>query len=73
MSKPLNRTSFVLLLLAAIGAGALSGSIIGFLVVRRPRSLERDAMAETVDDLKRRAEKILDELSHSAASSSHVQ
>ena len=43
-----------------MGAGALTGLIIG-LLVRRAGPPEQ--MSETVDDLKRRAEMILSELS----------
>ena len=45
---------------AGMSAGALTGLVIG-LLVRRPAPPEQ--MSETVDDLKRRAELILSELS----------
>ena len=45
---------------AGMGAGALTGLVIG-LLVRRPAPPEQ--ISETVDDLKRRAEMILSELS----------
>lgn len=45
---------------AGMGAGALTGLAIG-LLARRPAPSEQ--MSETVDDLKRRAEMILSELS----------
>ena len=52
-------------MLAGIGAGALTGTILGLLVVRRPRSGPYEEMTETVDDLKRRAEQILTDLAQS--------
>ncbi len=70
MPDSAHRNSLGLLLLAAIGAGALSGAALGLLLARRPHALAGDEITESVDDLKRRAEKILDELSQSAASSS---
>ncbi len=63
MTDSQNRNSLGLVLLAAIGAGALSGALLGLMIVRRPRGLSEVAITETVDDLKRRAEKILEELS----------
>lgn len=45
-----------------MGAGALTGLIIG-LIVRRPQPSAHEEISETVDDLKRRAELILSELS----------
>ena len=63
MSDSQNRNSLGLVLLAAVGAGALSGALLGLMIVRRPRVLSEVAITETVDDLKRRAEKILEELS----------
>jgi hypothetical protein len=63
MSDSQNRSSLGLVLLAAIGAGTLSGALLGLMIVRRPRVLREVTITETVDDLKRRAEKILEELS----------
>ena len=60
-----NRSSLGLVLLAAVGAGTLSGALLGLMIVRRPRLLSDVTITETVDDLKRRAEKILEELSQS--------
>jgi len=45
-----------------MGAGALTGLVIG-LIVHRPPPSAQEEMSETVDDLKRRAELILSELS----------
>ena len=45
-----------------MGAGALTGLVIG-LLVRRPPPAAPEEISETVDDLKRRAEMILTELS----------
>jgi len=63
MTDSQNRGSLGLVLLAAVGAGTLSGALLGLMIVRRPRLLSDVTITETVDDLKRRAEKILEELS----------
>ena len=47
---------------AGMAAGALTGLVIGLLVHRPPPSAPEE-ISETVDDLKRRAELILSELS----------
>ena len=47
---------------AGMSAGALTGLVIG-LLVRRPQPHAEEEISETVDDLKRRAELILSELS----------
>lgn len=60
---------FWILILAGIGAGVLTGTLLGLLAVRRPREEAHDEMTETVDDLKRRAEQILIELSQTYAAS----
>ena len=60
------------LILAGIGAGALTGALLGLLATRRPRMQARDEIGETVDDLKRRAEQILTELSQTYAASSET-
>ena len=49
--------------LAGIGAGALTGVLLAALALRRPHAPAQDEINETVDDLKRRAERILTELS----------
>lgn len=59
--------SIGLLILAGIGAGALTGALLGLMVSRRPRVRAHDEIGETVDDLKRRAEQILTELSQTHA------
>lgn len=61
------QSSIGLLILAGIGAGALTGALLGLLASRRPRAQARDEIGETVDDLKRRAEQILTELSQTHA------
>ena len=58
--------SIGLLILAGVGAGALTGALLGLLASRRPHPQARDEMGETVDDLKRRAEQILTELSQTS-------
>ena len=63
------QSSIGLLILAGIGAGALTGALLGLLASRRPRAQARDEIGETVDDLKRRAEQILSELSQSSIAS----
>lgn len=61
--------SIGLLILAGLGAGALTGALLGLLASRQPRAQARDEIGETVDDLKRRAEQILAELSQTDAAS----
>ena len=53
--------------LAGAGAGALAGAAVGVLALRRPAAPAPEEISETVDDLKRRAEMILTELSRSPA------
>ena len=64
-----DRNSIWLLILAGIGAGALTGALLGLLASRRPARRPAMRSAETVDDLKRRAEQILTELSQTSAAS----
>lgn len=54
-----------MLILAGIGAGALTGVLLGLLALRRPQTQVQEEISETVDDLRRRAELILTELSRS--------
>ncbi len=54
------RPNLALFVTAGMGAGALTGLVIGLLV---RRSAPAEPISETVDDLKRRAEMILSELS----------
>lgn len=65
MTKP-DRLTLGMFVAAGMGAGALTGLVIG-LLVRRPAPPEQ--ISETVDDLKRRAEMILSELSKDHAPS----
>ena len=64
MSDP-PRANIGILVLAGIGAGALTGVLVGLLALRRPHTQAQEEISETVDDLKRRAELILTELSRS--------
>ena len=73
MSDRDRQNSIGLLVLAGIGAGALTGALLGLLAVRRPPSARRDEMTDTVDDLKRRAEQILSELSQGTSPVSRSQ
>ena len=57
------------LVLAGVGAGTLAGVMMGLLALRRPRGQSPEEISETVDDLKRRAEMILTELSRQAPNS----
>lgn len=66
------QNSIGLLILAGVGAGALTGALLGFLAIRRPRVQNRDEIGETVDDLKRRAEQILSELSQTTIAAAEV-
>ena len=61
--------SIGLLILAGVGAGALTGALLGLMATRRPRVQARDEISETVDDLKRRAEQILTELAQTPVAS----
>lgn len=72
MSDQDQRSSIGLLILAGIGAGALTGALLGLLASRRPRAQARAEIGETVDDLKRRAEQILAELSQTPIASSEM-
>ena len=72
MADSQNRSSLGLVLLAAVGAGALSGALLGLMIVRRPRVLSEVAITESVDDLKRRAVRILEELSLSTHSATPI-
>ena len=67
MSNRDHQNSIGLLILAGIGAGVLTGAVLGLLASRRPRVQAREEINETVDDLKRRAEQILTELSKTSA------
>jgi hypothetical protein len=68
MSDPDYRARLALTALAAVGAGALLGAALGLLAGRNPRAEGAEgAVAETVEDLKRRAEQILSELSQGGA------
>ena len=50
---------------AGAAAGALAGMTVGLLALRRPEAKTPEQIGETVDELKRRAEMILTELSRS--------
>jgi len=52
-----------LLILAGIGAGVVAGAIIGIILAQRKR--DESTIAETVDDLRHKAERVLHELSGS--------
>ena len=66
------QNSIGLLILVGVGAGALTGALLGLLATRRPRVQARDEIGETVEDLKRRAEQILTELSQTPVASAEV-
>ena len=65
------RLSLGLFALAGAAAGALAGMTVGLLALRRLNTQAPEEMSETVDELKRRAEMILTELSRSPAPASH--
>jgi gas vesicle protein len=54
-----------LLILAGIGAGVVAGAIIGIILAQRKR--DESTIAETVDDLRHKAERVLHELSDSVS------
>lgn len=62
--------SIGILVLASVGAGALTGLLLGLMVTHRPRANAREEVGETVEDLKQRAEQILTELSQTAEAAS---
>lgn len=64
-----NFNSTTVLAWAGVG-GALAGVLIGALALRRAPAPAHEEISETVDDLKRRAETILAELSRTDASGS---
>ncbi len=66
MAKP-TRTEIGLLILAGVGAGTLLGATVGLLLGRRAAAPDGAAMAGTVDELKERAEHVLDELSENVS------
>lgn len=66
MAKP-TRAEIGLLVLAGIGAGTLLGAVIGLLLDRRAAGPGGAAMAGTVDELKEKAEHVLDELSENVS------
>jgi gas vesicle protein len=59
----LNRSEIGLLILAGIGAGTLIGATVGLLLGRRAAGRTDAAIAESVDELKERAEQVLAKLS----------
>ena len=69
MTTQASHPNIGLFVAVGMGAGALTGLIIGLLVHRPPPSTQEE-MSETVDDLKRRAELILTELSKDHAPNS---
>ena len=69
MSNGSRSENLGVLLLAGIGAGALTGVLFGLMATRRPRAQAHEEITETVDDLRRRAEQILSDLSHAASPS----
>ena len=66
MSK-LTRSDAALLILAAIGAGTLAGAVLGLALGRRAARPRQEEMVETVDDLRRKAEMILRELTENTS------
>jgi len=52
-----------LLILAGIGAGVLAGAIVGIAMAARRRGDDTDKIVDSVDDLRNRAERVLQELS----------
>ena len=53
------------LILAGIGAGVLAGAVIGIVLAKRKR--DDSAIADTVDALRNKAERVLHELSDSVS------
>lgn len=61
------RLNLGLFVFAGAAAGAMAGMTVGLLALRQPKSQTPEEISETVDELKRRAEMILSELSRSPA------
>jgi hypothetical protein len=59
------KPNYSLLILAGIGFGVIAGATIGLLVARRGRTDPVADIAETVDDLRDKAERVLRDLSDS--------
>ena len=62
--------SLGLFVLAGVGAGALTGVLLGLLAIRRPRTEAADEIRASVGDLKRCAERILSDLSRAGLGTS---
>jgi hypothetical protein len=54
-----------ILILAGIGAGVIAGAVIGIALSKRNQGTGAEAITETVDDLRDKAERVLHELSDS--------
>ena len=63
-----DRSSAIILIFAGLGAGVLCGTLIGLLIGRKFKSKKFPDVAETVLELRTRAEQVLSELSASVSS-----
>jgi len=70
MATP-NRTQIGLLILASIGAGTLIGAAIGLLLSQRASREAQVSVTESVEELKQKTERMLEELTGSVAALVH--
>ena len=63
-----DRGSGTILILAGLGIGVICGALIGLILGRRSKSTSFPDVAESVQELRTRAEQVLSELSASVAS-----
>jgi hypothetical protein len=63
-----DRGTVAVLIFAGLGIGVVCGTLVGFLLGRRPKARQFPDVAETVQDLRNRAEQVLSELSASVSS-----
>lgn len=63
-----DRSSGTFLILAGLGIGVICGALIGLILGRRSKSTPFPDVAETVQELRNRAEQVLSELSASVSS-----
>lgn len=66
-----SRNNWGLLILAGVGAGTLAGALIGLTLGRRAVAPGTDELGETVEELKHKANQVLEQLSENVAELLH--
>lgn len=66
-----SNSSLGLFVLAGVGAGAFTGVLLGLLATRHPRGGAVGEMRDFAGDLKRRAERVLSDLSRAGPGAPH--